>query len=507
MEAANLGLWSINIQAAEMTASPRTREAFGFAEDEPVDPAKWLERIAEDDRERVLLSLQKALAGEAEFDCEFRVQRGDAFRWIACRGSLLRESGNAPPRLVGVSQDVTERRLADDIVRHKHKLESLGVLAGGIAHDFNNLLTGVLGHASLVLDDDKLDAENRQCIENVVLAAESAAQLTRQMLAYSGRGRFIVEPVHLSRLVRELQPLLQAALPKTVRIDFDLAETLPNIEVDTAQLHQLILNLVMNAAEAVNPEKGWVRVTTRHIDLNNQVLRRAPVGRDVPLGRYIALEVRDNGHGMDEVTKSKIFDPFFTTKFTGRGLGLAAALGIVQGHKGVIDLETEPGKGTIFTVYFPPTTKSRERLVEQSSAKELGSGVVLVVDDEEVIRTTAKTCLERNGFTVELAQNGSECIELVKRAPGSFDVILLDMAMPVMGGEEAFQNLLKISPEICVVASSGYDETETVARFGEGLAGFLKKPYTANQLASKIKEITGRDARTAAVGESAAHLA
>ena len=329
MEAANLGLWSVDIRSGEISASARTREAFGFEENVALDLATWLERIAPDDRERASTRLNGALSGESEFDCEFRILHPDTkVRWVACRGSLLRNQGESEARLVGVSQDITDRRHAEDIVRHKHKLESLGILAGGIAHDFNNLLTAILGNASLILDDPNLDSFKRQCIETVVCASESAAQLTRQMLAYSGRGRFIVEPVHLSRRVRELQPLLQASVPKNVRMDLELAAELPNVEIDTAQLQQLILNLVLNASEAVGVQHGWVKISTKITEAPQQPpLHLFPIGSDLPAGKYVALEVRDNGHGMDEATQTKIFDPFFTTKFTGRGLGFGGRSG------------------------------------------------------------------------------------------------------------------------------------------------------------------------------------
>jgi two-component system, cell cycle sensor histidine kinase and response regulator CckA len=498
IEAANLGIWSIDTDTLELTASARMNETFGFQQETAHTLDQLLAKVTEDDRARVEQHLRRALTGEAEFHCEFGVNRGNSRRWVACRGSLFNNSGSESPRLVGVSQDVTDRRVADDIVRHKQKLESLGVLAGGIAHDFNNLLTGVMGHASLVHADPTLSEANRECLENVLLASESAAQLTRQMLAYSGRGRFVVQALDLSGQVREVQPLLQAAVPKTVQVEFDLGAGLPDVEIDTAQFHQLVLNLVQNAGEAVvKPSGGFVRISTRLANLSEADLSRVFVGRELPTGAYIALEVGDNGEGMDQETQSKIFDPFFTTKFTGRGLGLAAAMGIVQGHRGAIHLESQPGKGTTFTIFFPPTAKVREQVLPAPAPERQapGSGQVLVVDDEEVIRATAKACLERNGFTVVLARDGRECVEMVRHAPDRFDIILLDMAMPVMDGGEAFRSLLSINPNIPVLASSGYDEAETVARFGEGLAGFLKKPYTAKHLVSKIKGIKSRGAR------------
>jgi two-component system cell cycle sensor histidine kinase/response regulator CckA len=491
IEAADLALWSIEVSSGAMAASPRMKEMFGFAGEAGSDLDAWLERIAPDDRERATRQLMLSIAGAEEFDSEFRVVAHDMdTRWIASRGRLLSEDADSPARLVGVSQDITGRRVAEEAVRHKQKLESMGLLAGGIAHDFNNLLTGILGHSSLVLEDGGLSAENRECIQNVVLAAENAAQLTRQMLAYSGRGRFVVESVALSRRVKEMLPLLQATLPKHVRMELDLADDLPPVEVDTAQLQQLLLNLVMNGAEAAGFDGAFVRLSTRVAGLGGHSLTDVIEGREIAPGTYVVLEVQDNGHGMDAATQARIFDPFFTTKFTGRGLGLAAVLGIVRGHKGAIQLRSQPGEGTVFSVYFPPTESMEQRPIHAQPPLARGSGLVLVVDDEETIRRTAKLALERHGFTVLLARNGMEGVDLLREWAGRISVVLLDMAMPVMSGEQAFRKMVEMRPGIAVVATSGYDEEETVARFGEGLAGFLQKPYTAMQLANKVKEVS-----------------
>ena len=500
MDAADLSLWSIDVDARTMVGSPRLLQMFGLAPtSDSILPLKRFEScLSPEDRERATAELNQALAGHSDYDSEFRVIWPDkTVHWIVSRGGLLiphENSSASSMRLVGVSQDVTERRNADELIRHKQKLESMGILAGGIAHDFNNLLTGILGHASLVLEDEDLDEYNRECLQNVVTAAENAAQLTRQMLAYSGRGRFLVESVSLSRRIRDLLPLMQASVPKSVRLEFNLAEELPPVDLDTAQLQQLVMNLVINGAEATSADTGVVKVSTCSTRLDQQALQGFLEGRDIPPGDYITLEVQDNGHGMDQATQSKIFDPFFTTKFTGRGLGLAAALGIVRGHKGAIHLASELGKGTTFTVYFPPSRRATQNAPPPAPSSVRGTGCVLVVDDEEMIRRTAKVSLEKHGFTVLLAENGLEAVEVFRKASLSIAVVVLDMAMPVMSGEEAFRRMIEIRPDVAVVASSGFDQSETLARFGDGVAGFLQKPYTSVQLASKIREISANNA-------------
>ncbi len=482
IDAADLALWHVEIPSRTVTASPRFRSLFGMPDD-AFDLDVWLARIAPEDRERVAGMLAASLDYAAEFDGEFRIVCPDENpRWISARGRVL-----DPSRFVGVAQDITARRMADELARNRQKLESMGLLAGGIAHDFNNLLTGILGHSSLVLEDEQLSEENRECVRSVMLAAETAAQLTRQMLAYSGRGRLVVEPVALSRRVKELLPLLQATVPNNVALVLELCDDLPPVEADSAQLRQLILNLVMNAAEACSAEGGSVTLSTRLAHLRD---RHVPdvEGRELGSGDYVVLEVRDNGHGMDPATQARVFDPFFTTKFAGRGLGLAAVLGIVRGHKGAIQLQSQPLAGTVFRVFFPPSEVDDHRPAAPAAAQS-GKGLVLVVDDEDTIRRTARMALERHGFTVLLARNGLEGVEFFRQQSDRIAVVLLDMAMPVMNGEEAFRQIVQIRPGIPVVASSGYDETATRRRFGEGVAGFLQKPYTAAQLVNQMKRV------------------
>jgi CheY-like chemotaxis protein len=249
------------------------------------------------------------------------------------------------------------------------------------------------------------------------------------------------------------------------------------------------MNLVINGSEAVGTADGFVRVSTRSHRLDECSLLNVLEGREISAGDYVALEVQDSGHGMDLETQSKIFDPFFTTKFTGRGLGLAAVLGIVRGHKGAIRLVSEPGNGTTFTVFFPPSERAEPARQLSSLSDNAGSGCVLVVDDEEIVRRTARISLEHHGFTVLLAENGAEAVEVFEKSASDISLVLLDMAMPVMSGEQAFPRLIEIRPDIPVIASSGYDQAEALARFGHGLAGFLQKPYTSRQLAAKVKEV------------------
>jgi two-component system cell cycle sensor histidine kinase/response regulator CckA len=428
-----------------------------------------------------------------------RLQRGervDHFETIRRRkdGTLVEISLTISPvrdqlgRIIGASKiarDISDRKRTEDSLRETQKLESLGLLAGGIAHDFNNLLTGVVGNASLLAEDVPPGSTQAETVQSLMDSAERMARLTAQMLAYSGRGQFLIEPVDLSTQVIQITSLIQASIPKNVEVRLALANDLPLIEVDISQLQQIIMNLVINAAEAIGSGPGTVELTTSVESVTEADLRANLTHTDPPAGAYVAMCVEDTGCGMDEETRARIFDPFFTTKFTGRGLGLSSVLGIVRGHKGLITLDSRPGAGTKFRVFFPI---SAVRHAARSSPVQVvrGSGAVLVVDDEDVIRKIAKTALQRLGYVVLTAANGEFAVELYSRNSEQIDVVLLDMVMPVMSGEETLKRLLEIRPDATVVAMSGFDEREAKRCFGNGIAEFLQKPFTASQLAAKI---------------------
>ncbi|MBZ5582569.1 MAG: PAS domain S-box protein [Acidobacteriia bacterium] len=400
-------------------------------------------------------------------------------------------------RILGAShiaRDVSQRRALEQHLRQTQKLESLGVLAGGIAHDFNNLLTGILGNATLAMDSLAAPDPNCRLLADVVKAAESAADLTRQLLAYAGKGRFVVQAVNLSDLIREIRGLIQSSISRTVEVRLELAEDLPAIEADIAQIQQVIMNLVINGAEAVGEGRNGtvvVRTYARQVD-EREIENDSRTGHLKP-GLYADLEVRDSGCGMDEATMARIFDPFFTTKFTGRGLGLAAVLGIVRAHQGALKVESVVGQGSVFRVLFPAFAGARHKLAIESAAGPLqGMETVLVVDDEEIVRKTARNALQMYGYTVLAARDGQEGVELFRKHKDQIDLVLLDYTMPVMGGEEALRRIKELQPDAKVLLSSGFNEVETVKRFsGQGLAGFIQKPYAASELIRRIRGALG----------------
>ena len=377
-----------------------------------------------------------------------------------------------------------ERRNLEEQLRQAQKLESLGLLAGGVAHDFNNLLTGILGNASLVLEMLSPPEPERGMLEDVVRASERAAELTRQLLAYAGKGKFVVQPVHLSEVVREIGQLVRSSIPRQVELNMNLPPDLPVVEADPSQMQQLVMNLVINAAEAIGDKTGTVEVTTGVRRIANRH------------GIYVCLEVRDTGCGMDAQTREQIFDPFFTTKFTGRGLGLAAVQGIVRSHDGTIDVDSHPGQGSTFRICLPAMERyaAMWEIPQTAEPNALsGAGIILVVDDEELVRRTAKAALQRYGYTVVEAENGLEALELFQRMQDSVALVLLDLTMPVLSGEDAYWQLKALKPDLPVIVSSGYDEMEAERRFGgEGVKDFIKKPYVAQKLAQKVQEALHR---------------
>ncbi len=403
--------------------------------------------------------------------------------------------------LLVLSADITERKTAEENrlklerqMQHTQKLESLGVLAGGIAHDFNNLLVGILGNVELARDDLSSASPVLSCLTGIETAAKRAADLARQMLAYSGRGRFQIQDLDVNELVEEMSRLLMVSRSKNVVLKYNFSPNLPAVRADATQMRQIIMNLVTNASEAIGTVSGVVSITTGAMDCDRAYLEALQLDREFPEGQYVFFEVSDTGSGMDQETVDRVFDPFFTTKFTGRGLGMSAVLGIIRGHEGAIKLYSEPGKGTTVKVLLPALEHGvvrRDTDPGGAHASWLGRGWVLLVDDDETVLSVGGRMLERIGFDVVGASDGREALALFKERPDHFDYVLLDLTMPHMDGEETFRELRRVSKTVQVVLSSGYNERDVTERFaGKGLAGFLAKPYTAADVERVFKAIS-----------------
>lgn len=419
-------------------------------------------------------------------------------RYLHTKKIPILDMDGQPRYLLAIAEDITERKLEEERQRglerklqETQKLESLGVLAGGIAHDFNNLLVSILGNVGLVLVDLEPESPVREPVEQIKIAAQRAADLTRQMLAYSGKGRFVMQRIHLNSVITEITQLLQVSISKNAQLRFNLMQNLPPIEGDVTQVRQVLMNLIVNASDAIGERQGTISLTTGTVNADREYLSTSFMAPELPEGHYAFVEVADDGVGMDKETQAKIFDPFFTTKFTGRGLGLAAVLGIVRGHGGAIKVYSEPGQGSVFRTLFPIKEMPHEVEKAPSDAlKAKGNGIVLVIDDEEVVRNVTKRMLARLGYTPLLADDGPQGIELYAKHKDEIVCVLLDMTMPRMSGEDTFGHLKKINPELSVLLMSGYSEQEASNRFsGKGVSAFMQKPYTPQDLQEKLNEI------------------
>jgi two-component system cell cycle sensor histidine kinase/response regulator CckA len=397
--------------------------------------------------------------------------------------------------------DISERKRAE-IEQEKlkaqllqvQKLESLGLLAGGIAHDFNNILTPILGAASSALLTLPKDSSAYHDIELVMAGAQRAAALTRQMLAYSGKAQVEIHPLDLSEHVSEIAGLLQTTVSKKVELRLALAAGLPAVEADVAQLQQIVMNLVINGAEAIGEHDGTVQVATGKQWLDGTRKRGLLATDGVALGEYVYVEVRDTGHGMNAATVNKIFDPFYTTKFQGRGLGLAAVLGIVRTHRGAIEVESSEGEGSTFRVFFPVTGGSvvtEPKRIEAEGYR--GAGLVLLIDDDDSVRHILRRMLTNMGFQVIDAADGDAGARLFDQRASEVVLVIVDMTMPKLNGEETLRAIRQTRPDVPVILISGYNELEATRHFSsKGLAGFLEKPFTATLLSQKVHAALAR---------------
>lgn len=398
-----------------------------------------------------------------------------------------------------VFEDITNRKKAEadrlEIERkmlHVQKLESLGILAGGIAHDFNNILTSILGNADIALIKLPPASPARDSLAEIERSAQRASDLCRQMLAYSGKGKFIIENINLDEIIRNMAQLFKASISKKASLTINSAKNLPSIKGDATQIRQILMNLVTNASDAIEEKSGTVIINTGSLYCSGDFLIEISLGEKLPEGLYVFLEVSDSGCGMSPETVSRIFEPFFTTKFTGRGLGMAAVLGIVKGHNGGIEIKSEPEKGSIFRIFFPVSETDTEKKVSENSVlfKKHKGEFALVVDDEETIRTVATEMLKMLGLDAITATDGFEAIKTFEEFHDRIDLVLLDLTMPGLSGEETLQELKKIRPDIKVLISSGYSGEEISEKLYEsGISGFIQKPFNVKALSEKINEI------------------
>ncbi|MFT3781588.1 MAG: PAS domain-containing protein [Nibricoccus sp.] len=457
------------------------------------------EVIHPDDRQRVRAAIAAAVKKRRSFEIEYRlIDRAGREKWVLERGQGLHDETGALLFIEGLAIDITQRKdaeaeklLVERRLLEGQKLESIGMLAGGIAHDFNNLLTGIIGNANLASLDLPSQSPIRNNLRQIETASQRAAELCQQMLAYAGKGRFVIHPVELGQLVRSTLPLLQASISKRAKLNFDLQPDLPAVMSDPTQMRQIIMNLVINASEALGDKDGEIAITTNLVQPAADWFEGAPLAPPDPNIDFVRLEVRDTGCGMSPETIAKIFEPFFTTKFTGRGLGLSAVLGIIRSHRGGLIVRSVVGKGTIFAVFFPAeavrkTEATITRAVTNTPWQQTGR--VLVVDDEPHVLKVASGMLTNAGMTVVGANDGYEALDVFRADPSGFKLVLLDMTMPRLSGEETLHLLREIRPDVRVLFMSGYNRREVIDTLpGRHHLGFMQKPFTLQNLRESVQ--------------------
>jgi len=501
IEGSSDGVWDLNLVTERAYYSPVWKRMLGLDDDEVGNTTQeWWQRVHPDDLMVALDGLQKFLAGETAFlVLEYRMRHKDgSYRWIHDRGMIMERAPDGRPlRVVGTHRDVTsvyqaeaERRSMETQVLQAHKLESMGVLAGGLAHDFNNILTSVIGYTDLALTEVPEGSMLRRRLDQVLVGARRAADLTRQLLAYSGKGQFILQAMDLTELARETCQIVHVSLSPRTRLLQEYSNELPGVTGDVTQVRQVILNLLTNAAEAVGDGVGEIVVRTGSGPFRRDDFLVLHAPDALALSRdFVFVEVRDNGAGMSAEVLARICDPFFSTKFAGRGLGLASVLGIIRGHGGALLVKSTVGEGSTLRAVFPASTEVvQPRVVPPPALNWHGEGVALVVDDEDSVRAVAAAFFRVLGFTVLEAVSGEEGLEVFARHRDEINLVLLDMSMPGKDGAETFADLRVMRGDLRVLMTSGYNEQMAIQRLeGQGIAGFLQKPFLLDEFTRAVR--------------------
>ena len=489
---ARMGVWELDIATQHLTWSDTMAAVFGLTpEQAPVGTAAFLALIHPDDRRMVEESLAQAARDGTDYEVEFRAPWPDgSTHWVAGRARMLRDADNRPLRLLGVGTDISDRKSLEAQFRQAQKMEAVGQLAGGVAHDFNNLLTVVLGFSTFVLDSLGPQDPRRADMEEVVKAGHRATVLTKQLLAFSRKQILQPTALDLSALVAGMRQMLGRLIGEHVNLIFALASDLVAVRADAGQLEQVLMNLVVNARDAM-PTGGRLTIETANVDLDHsaggpQVIVRA--------GSYVSLTVSDNGIGMSEETKQRLFEPFFTTKEQGKGtgLGLATVYGIVKQSGGHVSVYSEPGLGTTFKVYLPHADGQNEvdTPVASDRAIAVGTETVLVVEDEDAVRLLTCTILERAGYRVFDAANPRQAETLFAQDVDRFNLLVTDVIMPGDSGPALFARLERQRPDLKALYVSGYTN-ETITHQGQLKPGveFLQKPFTAEALTQRVRKV------------------
>jgi PAS domain S-box-containing protein len=463
----------------------------GYRVQETLGADWWLGNIHPDDRDAVVNQFRSEILSNNYFSSEYRFRHKDGrYRWIRGESRLLRDAGNQPAEVVGSLSDITDRKRLEDQFRQSQKMEAIGHLAGGVAHDFNNLLTIISGYSELLLPELPKTDPKREMISQIQQAGERAAGLTRQLLAFSRQTVLEPKVLDLNEVVRENEKMLRRLIGEDVRLTAVLDPALDPVKVDQGQIGQVIMNLVVNARDAM-PKGGKLTIETGNVTLEDTSAVADPEAKP---GRYVRLAVTDTGTGMTPEVQAHIFEPFFTTKGPGKGtgLGLATVYGIVKQSGGFISVYSEPGRGTAFMIYFPVVqgrvTSGKSFPGLRSLAR--GTETILLVEDEDAVRSMVRTVLQQAGYTVLETNRGHKALRLAEEHPGPIHLLITDVVMPEMGGRELVERIAPLRPNLSVLYLSGYTD-DAVVRHGvlQSEMAFLQKPFTMSALTNKVREV------------------
>jgi PAS domain S-box-containing protein len=501
LDAGNCGIWDWDIRNDRVSWSDRVYELHG------VPKGQFGGRVGDfsalvhpEDRDRVEATIRRALEGGEDYQLDFRIVRPDgAVRWLTTGGRVLFDGGRQPTRMLGVTTDITERRRVEEQLRLAQQLDVVGRLAGGVAHEVNNQMSVVLGCADFVLRRGDIPEAARTDVEHIRSAAERSATVTSQLLAFSRRQVLRLEPLDLNRVIEELEPILRRTVGEDISVLLRLANQLDQVRADRGQIEQVLLNLTLNARDAM-PLGGTLALETSLAGLDPDYPQRHP-GVDVQPGSYVVLAVSDTGHGMDGEIRRHIFEPFFTTKGIGQGtgLGLATVYGIVKQSGGYIWVYSEAGTGSTFKIYLPLAEDPQPPAPVPDPVGTRGSELILIAEDEATVRDMSARGLEAEGYRVLQARDGAEALELLQRHDGQVDFVVTDVAMPVLSGRHLAARVAELYPDLPVLFTSGYTDDEIVRRgLLEAGQPFLQKPFSPLALARRVRAML--DARAPAQG-------
>lgn len=502
LESTNAVAWEVDVNTLKFTyVSPQIEALSGYPPEDWVDFDFWASKIHSDERTEAANWCQAETAKGADHEIEYRMIRADgSVVWVRDVISVISDK-EMPVLLRGHFFEIDDRKKAEEesfalqaAMYRSQKMESLGLMASGIAHDFNNLLTVIMGNTELMLasSDPDTSAGSHSTVgmlEDIQKAGQQAVELIHEMLTYAGKDALALQEIDFNTLILDMWSLVERAHPKGVKLSHDLEKDLPSAKADPTLIQQVILNLIINASDALGSNIGSITLSTRLVT-NKQILFDESFTNPLPdTEKSILVEVSDTGSGIEAVVIEKLFEPFFSTKTTGRGLGLATVLGIVNRHDGTISVKSKIGRGTVFSIYIPALEQPLPDFIEHKNTQKdmpYTKGTILVVDDEDGVRQMANRVLEHTGFSVLNASNGFEAIEMFKQRQCDIDCVLLDLRMPLMSGEETLAGLRKIDRNVTVVLVSGNYDPEDAAKLG--VSSFVQKPYNMEIISRALSD-------------------